>query len=57
MNRLSDLLFMMARSACFHLGAEEITYQKGKGLQVSESKPEVIQADDDDDDDDDEEDL
>jgi predicted DNA binding protein len=59
MNRLSDLLFMMARSACFFVNEEEITYQKGKGLEVNDStKSEVlIQTNDDDDDDDDEDEL
>jgi len=54
MNRLSDLLFMMARVACFFAKKEEFTYQKGKGIELSEKKEATAANADDDDDDDDE---
>lgn len=35
MNRLSDLLFVSARTACFHIKSEELTYKKGTGIKIN----------------------
>ena len=45
---------MMARVACFFAKKEEFTYQKGKGIELSEKKEATAANADDDDDDDDE---
>jgi len=36
MNRLSDFLFVAARTASFFVKSEEMTYKKGKGIEINQ---------------------